>query len=221
MREVFTRNTFTPGYTGNHGTKITPGFEKGTYNVERGNSGGGSGIGDSLSAVLVLCVAGALGLGLVILGFQYLSAFGWFALAILLVATITLLCNKRLTGAFKLDCVMTLVLCIVLILVNTYVKGMLAKYPAGSTGRASNGVFIVVFGGAFLTLGSTIGLESIDVSSAWVWFVTLAWTTIVSSGHVITMNDGSASWWAFLVVAVYAVKLLIEYCKAKTGLKQK
>ena len=191
---------------------------KGTYNTGGSSSGESLSLGDAASAALVLSVAGALGLTLVILGFQYLSFFGWFVLAIMLTAIIILLCNKRLAGDFKLDCILTLILCMVLILINAYVNGMLAEYPARSTARASNIIWFVFFGGSFLTLGSTIGLASIEVKSAWLWFVTLAWTTIVSLGHALTMNDGSANWWAFLAVAAYAAKLFIEFMNGKVSL---
>ena len=38
MREVFTKNAFTRGYTGSRGTKVTPGWREGTYDVEYNNS---------------------------------------------------------------------------------------------------------------------------------------------------------------------------------------
>ena len=219
MREVFTKNAFTRGYTGSRGTKVTPGWREGTYDVEYNNSadaGGGTG-----SLTVAAGIIGATSIGLVIMSIAYLQLVHYLLLGGIVALTVAIMVNKKLSRSFKTDCVLLTLLAILVLLINNYAAGLLLDQSLSAQSRASNAVFLLFFGGAFLTLVSTLLVADVSEILGVCWFLSLAWAVLASCGYFIGLGDWNLGWLSFIVIGIYGIKLFREYNTAMRKIRNR
>ena len=217
MREVFTKNTFSGEYTGNRGATITPGWRKDTYYIEH-KSTSDNPLSEAAALTLAGGIIGGTAICLVLMSLTYLRPLHFLALGAAVALAAATLADKKTTKNFKADCVLFLLLSILIMLINNYTAKLMADVSLAQTTRASYAVFLLFFGGAFLTLVSTVIVASFsDVLSVF-WLLSLAWTVLASCAYYIGLTVSNRGWLSLIAAGTYGVKLLLDYFTAKSKL---
>ena len=143
----------------------------------------------------------------------------YLLLGCIIALTVAIMVDKKLSKSFKTDCILLALLAILVLLINNYAAGLLLDQSLSAQSRASNAVFLLFFGGAFLTLVSTLMVADVSGILGVCWFLSLAWAVLASCGYFIGMGDWNLGWLSFIVIGIYGIKLLKEYNTAKNKIR--